>query len=284
MRLASCLHQGQPKVLLRSGNVYRDLRAADPGIPASIHQILQGGSGMLERVRAVQGAPQVDPENVQYLPPITDPQKILCVGLNYVDHARETGAAIPAEPVIFNKLTTALCGHGAPILLPRESSQVDYEAELVVVIGMSGRRIPLERARAHVAGYTCGHDVSARDWQKDKPQRQWLLGKSFDTFAPLGPELVTADEVADPENLSISLRRNGQLLQQSSTRQFIFGVDQLIAYISQVCTLHPGDLIFTGTPPGVGVARQPPAFLQDGDEVEVEIESVGTLRNLVVGD
>ena len=180
--------------------------------------------------------------------------------MNYADHARETGAQIPAEPVIFNKLPTALRGPGDTIVLPKICRQVDYEAELVVIIGTPGRHIPRSQAMQHVAGYTCGHDVSARDWQKDKPGGQWLLGKSFDSFAPLGPELVTVDEVSDPHHLDIRLLLNGQTMQQSNTCQLIFPIDHLVAYLSDVCTLESGDLIFTGTPPGVGVAQTPRSF------------------------
>jgi 2-keto-4-pentenoate hydratase/2-oxohepta-3-ene-1,7-dioic acid hydratase in catechol pathway len=159
---------------------------------------------------------------------------------------------------------------------------VDYEAELVVVIGRGGRHIPRDEAMQHVAAYTCGHDVSARDWQKHKPGGQWLLGKSFDSFAPTGPHLVTADEVPDPHSLPIRLRLNGQVMQSSTTAQLIFRIDQLVSYLSEVCTLRPGDLIFTGTPPGVGAARKPPVFLKPGDVAEVEIEGIGILTNPVV--
>jgi 2-keto-4-pentenoate hydratase/2-oxohepta-3-ene-1,7-dioic acid hydratase in catechol pathway len=214
---------------------------------------------------------------------VPDPEKVMCIGLNYADHAAESGAAIPSEPVVFNKFPTAVCAPDAPIVLPRLSSQVDYEAELVVVIGRQGRHIPREQAYTYVAGYTCGHDVSARDWQLAKPGGQWLLGKAFDTFAPFGPELVTADEI-NPGVLDICLRLNGQTMQRSNTRQLIFPVDHLVSYISGICTLKPGDVIFTGTPPGVGFARKPPVFLKPGDTVEVEIEKIGVLRNAVVAE
>jgi 2-keto-4-pentenoate hydratase/2-oxohepta-3-ene-1,7-dioic acid hydratase in catechol pathway len=169
-------------------------------------------------------------------------------------------------------------------VLPRVSREVDYEAELVVVIGKRGRYIAEDQARNYVAGYTIGHDVSARDWQLRKPGGQWLAGKTFDTFAPIGPALVTADEIRDPHRLSIELRLNGQVMQRSNTEQMIFTVDKLVAYISQVVTLQPGDLIFTGTPPGVGFARKPPVFLKPGDIVEIEIENLGILRNPVTAE
>ena len=188
----------------------------------------------------------------------------------------------PPEPVFFSKFSYAIRGNGQPIVLPRVSREVDYEAELVVVIGVGGRYIAEDAALEHVAGYCCGNDVSARDWQLRKPGGQWLLGKSFDTFAPVGPNLVTADEIPDPGHLAIQLRLNGQVMQQSSTQMLIFSVAKLISYVSQVCTLLPGDILFTGTPPGVGCARKPPVFLKPGDTVEVEIERVGLLSNPVV--
>jgi 2-keto-4-pentenoate hydratase/2-oxohepta-3-ene-1,7-dioic acid hydratase in catechol pathway len=217
------------------------------------------------------------------LPPIPDPHKILCIGLNYRDHAAETGAALPREPVVFSKFATALIGHDQPIVLPRVSQEVDFEAELVLVVGKGGRNLNAASAPDHLAGFTIGHDVSARDWQLKKDGKQWLLGKTFDTFAPTGPHLVTVDEIPDPHNLAIRLRINGKTMQDSNTRQMVFNAGALLAYISQVVTLQPGDLIFTGTPPGVGIARKPPVFLQPGDLVEVEIEFLGVLRNPVVG-
>jgi 2-keto-4-pentenoate hydratase/2-oxohepta-3-ene-1,7-dioic acid hydratase in catechol pathway len=225
-----------------------------------------------------------DPATSRLLPPVPDPRKIICIGLNYRDHAAESGVPVPPEPVLFSKYSTALIGHLDYIVLPRVSREVDYEAELVIVIGRRGRHIAREKAREHVGGYTIGHDVSARDWQLNKPARQWMAGKTFDTFAPTGPALVSPDEIPDPHDLGIRLRLNGQTMQDSSTRQLIFGVDELIAYLSQIVTLEPGDLIFTGTPPGVGMARKPPVWLRPGDVVEVEIDHLGMLRNTVVAE
>jgi 2-keto-4-pentenoate hydratase/2-oxohepta-3-ene-1,7-dioic acid hydratase in catechol pathway len=212
-------------------------------------------------------------------PPVPAPQKCLCIGLNYRDHAIETNAPIPTEPVVFNKFPTALIGHGDSICLPKISKQVDFEAELVVVIGKAGRWIPVEQAMEHVFGYTCGHDVSARDWQKGRPGGQWLLGKTFDTFGPIGPCLVTSREVTDPGQLRIRMVINDVVAQDSSTDQLIFDIPTLIAHLSQIMTLTAGDLLFTGTPPGVGMARTPPVFLQHGDTCSVEIEHIGTLTN-----
>lgn len=205
--------------------------------------------------------------------------KILCVGLNYADHVKEFGDSLPEEPVIFNKASTSINYAGAQIILPSVSNRVDFEGELVVVVGKEGKNISENEAMNYVAGYCCGNDVSARDWQKDKPAGQWFLGKSFDTFAVVGPCLVTADEVGNPNNLKIETRLNGVVMQSSSTKKFIFKIERLISYISQVMTLNIGDLIYTGTPDGVGDVRKPPIYLKKGDEIVVEIEKVGLLIN-----
>jgi 2-keto-4-pentenoate hydratase/2-oxohepta-3-ene-1,7-dioic acid hydratase in catechol pathway len=263
---------------------YVDVNAADPGAPASVRELLAQGPAALRRAWEAlpRGSVRHDPAKSTLLAPVPDPRKIICLGLNYRDHAAESGMEIPSEPILFSKYPTALIGHQAAIVLPADSQQVDYEAELVIVVGRGGRHITRERAMEHVAGYAVGHDVSARDWQLHKPGKQWMVGKTFDTFAPIGPALVTADEVADPHALGIRLRLNGETMQDSSTSQLIFRVDQVIAYLSRVFTLEPGDLIFTGTPPGVGMARKPPVWLKPGDVVEVEIDGLGTLRNPVV--
>jgi len=218
------------------------------------------------------------------LPPIPPPEKVLCIGLNYLDHALETGAEPPTEPVVFSKFNTALVGHGDAIVLPALSQQVDYEAELVVVIGRTVRHVTVEEASDCVAGYTCGHDVSARDWQKGRPGGQWLLGKSFDTFGPVGPYLVTADEIPDAGNVRVRMHLNDEVVQDSTTAQLIFDIPQLISHLSKIMTLHAGDLIFTGTPPGVGAARNPPRFLRDGDVCTVEIDGIGRLTNRCVAE
>ncbi len=285
MKLATILTDRGPRAALAVPGGLVDLHAADPSIPDSLPGILAAGSECLERVAAcAQADPTVAEDQARFLPVIPSPQKILCVGLNYADHARESGAEVPEEPVIFSKFASALTGHGQPIELPRASAEVDYEAELVVVIGRRGKHVPEDQAMDYVAGYACGHDVSARDWQLRKPGGQWLLGKTFDTFAPVGPYLVTRDEVPDPHQLDIQLRLNGETMQSSNTRELIFSIPRLIAYISQVITLEVGDLIFTGTPPGVGFSRKPPVFLKPGDVAEVEIQHLGVLRNPVVAE
>ena len=224
---------------------------------------------------------EFSPERHRLHPPVTAPGKVLCVGLNYRDHAVECGQSIPDRAVWFNKLPTALCGPDDPIVLPPVAEFVDYEAELVVVIGCGGRNIPHDEAMSHVAGYTCGNDVTARDWQFGRPGGQWFAGKTFDTFAPLGPVLVTPDELGDPHDLAIECRVHDEIRQRSRTSQLIFPIDTLIAEISLVCTLCPGDLIYTGTPPGIGYARTPPVPLAVGNVVRIEIERIGVLRNTV---
>jgi 2-keto-4-pentenoate hydratase/2-oxohepta-3-ene-1,7-dioic acid hydratase in catechol pathway len=288
MRLATLETADGPRPAVLVGDGYVDLRAADPSLPCSVRELLGGGPSGLRAVdqavgRARSGkAADFPVATARLLAPVVDPQKIICLGLNYRDHAAESGSPIPREPVLFSKYPTALVGHGQPIVLPPVSQEVDYEAELVLVVGKQGRNIAKTEAMAHVAGYTVGHDVSARDWQLRKDGKQWMAGKTFDTFAPIGPTLVTADEIPDPHALPIRLRLNGQIMQDSNTREMIFDVPTIIAYLSQIFTLMPGDLIFTGTPPGVGMARKPPVWLKPGDVVEVEIGGLGVLRNPVV--
>ncbi len=212
--------------------------------------------------------------------PIPVPPKFICIGLNYRDHAIESGMDIPTTPIVFTKYSNAVTGPGQPIELPPVSNQVDYEAEFAFVIGKRGKNIPAEKWEEHVFGYTIVHDVSARDYQL--ATSQWTIGKTFDTFGPMGPELVAKDEIPDPHNLRISLELNGQVLQDSNTKQFIFDIPALIEYLSKVMTLVPGDIVSTGTPPGVGMARKPPIFMKPGDDVAISIEGIGELRNPVV--
>jgi 2-keto-4-pentenoate hydratase/2-oxohepta-3-ene-1,7-dioic acid hydratase in catechol pathway len=285
MRLATIQSPTGPRLAVQQGDQYVDIPATDAMLPRSVRQALEVGPAALRAVEQAarrSDALKVPAGSVRLLPPVPDPPKIVCLGLNYRDHAAESGAPIPKDPVLFSKYATALTGHDSPIVLPPVSKEVDYEAELVIVVGKRGRNISEQAAMEHVAGYTIGHDVSARDWQLKKDQKQWMVGKTFDTFAPTGPTLVTADEVRDPHNLAIRLRLNGQTMQDSNTKQMIFSVGAVLAYLSQVFTLEPGDLIFTGTPPGVGFARKPPVFLKGGDVAEVEIEGLGVLRNPVV--
>jgi 2-keto-4-pentenoate hydratase/2-oxohepta-3-ene-1,7-dioic acid hydratase in catechol pathway len=220
--------------------------------------------------------------SVQLEAPLLTPPKILCIGLNYRDHAAEAKMEPPKFPVVFTKYPLTLIGNGQPILLPRASKQPDYEAELAVVIGQGGRNIPEAEWENHVFGYTIVNDVSARDVQL--ATSQWTLGKNFPTFAPMGPWIVSKDEVPDPHQLDISLSINGETLQSSNTRELIFKLPRLISYISTMMPLAPGDVISTGTPAGVGMGRTPQRWLRPGDDVVIDISGIGKLQNPVLAE
>jgi 2-keto-4-pentenoate hydratase/2-oxohepta-3-ene-1,7-dioic acid hydratase in catechol pathway len=222
----------------------------------------------------------VPSRDAYWFAPVPRPGKIICIGLNYRDHAAESKMPIPEKPVVFSKFSTAVIAPGEPVVLPLTSQQVDYEAELAVVIGRRAKHVSADRAYDYVLGYTAFNDVTARDFQF--ADGQWQRGKSCDTFAPMGQTIVTTDEIGDPHKLSIRLVLNGQVMQDSNTDQLIFGVPRLIEFLSESITLEPGDVIATGTPPGVGFARHPPVFLKPGDEMEVLIERMGGLGNPVV--
>jgi 2-keto-4-pentenoate hydratase/2-oxohepta-3-ene-1,7-dioic acid hydratase in catechol pathway len=226
--------------------------------------------------------PGYDLSSVRLLSPIPRPPKFICVGLNYRDHAAEARLEIPKVPTIFNKFTNVVIGPGEPIVLPKVSRKPDYEAEFAFVIGPGGRYISAADAMNHVFGYTIVNDVSARDFQG--ASSQWLMGKTFDTFAPTGPWIVTKDEIPDPHALDITLEIGGEILQKSNTCELIFKLPELIEYISQVVTLEAGDIVATGTPAGVGFARNPRRWLQPGEEVIVRIQGIGELRNPVVAE
>jgi 2-keto-4-pentenoate hydratase/2-oxohepta-3-ene-1,7-dioic acid hydratase in catechol pathway len=234
-----------------------------------------------EKLAASPGSGSHPLSAVKLLAPLPRPPKFILIGLNYRDHAIESGLPIPQTPTVFSKYSNAVIGPGEPIQLPAVSKQVDYEAELAFVIGRRGKNVAASRWKEVVFGYTIVNDVSARDFQM--ATTQWVIGKTFDTFAPMGPTLVSADEVPDPHNLRISCEVNGRVLQDSTTAQLIFPIPALVEYLSQVMTLEPGDIVSTGTPPGVGFARKPPVFLQPGDEVAVKIEGLGELRNPCAG-
>ncbi len=221
----------------------------------------------------------VDRADAYWFAPVPRPRKIICIGLNYRDHAIESNMPIPERPVIFSKFSTCVIAPGEPVVLPPGSQQVDYECELAVVIGRQAKNVKAANAYDYVLGYTAFNDVSARDFQF--ADGQWQRGKSCDTFAPMGQSIVTTDKITDPHNLSIKLVLNGQTMQDSNTNQLIFGVPELIEFLTESITLEPGDVIATGTPPGVGFARKPPVFLKPGDQMEVLIEGIGGLGNPV---
>ena len=221
-------------------------------------------------------------QDAYWFAPVPRPGKILCIGLNYRDHAAESNMPIPERPVVFSKFSTCVIGPGEPVVLPSTSQQVDYEAELAVVIGRRAKHVSADRAYHYVFGYTAFNDVSARDFQFG--DGQWQRGKSCDTFAPMGQTIVTADAVPDPHKLPIKLTLNGKIMQESNTDQLIFGVPALIEFISQTITLEPGDVIATGTPAGVGFARKPPVFLKPGDDMQVMIEGVDGVGTPVISE
>ena len=243
-----------------------------------------GGASMIEFIER-GGSPEpgedtVALEEARIHAPVARPQKVICIGLNYEDHAAETGADIPEKPIVFSKYANSIIGHGEAIRIPPITQQPDYEAELAVVIGRTARNVSEAEALDHVFGYTNANDVSARDIQLGEGG-QWTRGKAIDTFCPLGPYIVTRDEVPDPQNLSVRCILNGDVVQDGHTSKMIFSVAELVAFLSTGMTLVPGDVIITGTPPGVGMARDPQLWLKDGDEVSIEIEGLGSLINPV---
>ena len=233
-----------------------------------------------KRATSENNLPKIKRQDIEIYAPVPRPNKIICIGLNYRDHAQESGMPIPTSPIIFSKFSTCVIGANQPIILPKGSEQVDYEAELAFIVGRLAKSVKKEKAMDYVFGYTNFNDVSARDFQF--ADGQWQRGKSCDTFAPVGEFVATTDEIENPHNLSIKLRLNGETLQNSNTYQLIFNIPEIIEFLSQTITLEAGDIVATGTPPGVGFARKPPIFLQDGDKIEIEIEGLGILANPVV--
>ena len=281
MKLVTYRHNGATAAgVVLDGNVI-GLEAA--GFP-SVLSIVAGGAAALAAIERFVSNPPAGAlqglADVTLLAPLPRPPKVICVGLNYRDHAAEANMKIPDVPTIFCKFPTSVIGPGEPIVLPANSTQPDYEAEFAFVIGKGGRHIPAERWQDHVFGYMNLNDVSARDFQM--ATSQWMMGKTFDTFCPCGPWLVTAGEIADPHNLDISTTINGEVLQSSNTRELIFRIPALIEHLSSVFTLEPGDIVSTGTPAGVGFARTPPRYLRPGDEVVIRVAGLGELRNPVV--
>jgi len=286
MILLTAVTPSGPRLAVKTGagiGVLENVRGAG-SLPSTLEEAILTPGG-LDRVRDfVNKNPKdssklaVDESSIQ-LGPLFKPRNVLCIGLNYKDHAAEGGVPLPEKPVVFAKLTSCITGPNVPIVIPPDTQEVDYEAELAVVIGRRCRGVSTSEALDYVAGYTCLNDVSARDFQRG--DGQWIRAKSQDTFGPMGPYLVTSDDIPDPQTLPISCSVNGKVLQNSNTRMMIFGVRELIAFISRGITLEPGDVISTGTPHGVGFAQKPPVFLKPGDEVVVEIKGIGRLSNPV---
>jgi 2-keto-4-pentenoate hydratase/2-oxohepta-3-ene-1,7-dioic acid hydratase in catechol pathway len=265
--------------MVHSDGTVRDLTGVVPDIAGAV--LSDAG---LAAIRAVDaGTLPVVPAGTRLGPCVGGTGKFICIGLNYADHAAESGMQVPPEPVIFMKATSAICGPNDPIIIPRGSVKTDWEVELAVIIGTKAKYVSEADALAHVAGYAVANDVSERAFQKER-SGQWTKGKSCDNFGQLGPWLVTRDEVADPQDLAMWLTVNGQKMQNGSTRTMVYGVAHVVSYLSQFMTLHPGDVISTGTPPGVGDGMKPQRFLRAGEVVELGIEGLGQQRQDVIAD
>lgn len=287
MRLVTFVRDGADRLgAWKTGGQVIDLNQADPGLPSDLVAFLEGGAAVRERaakaLEQAAAAATYDLGAVTLKPPIPNPGKIICIGQNYAEHAAEGGAGISATPIMFAKYNNTLIASGAAIVLPKVSDQVDYEGELAVIIGRRAKNVSEADALSYVAGYSAFNDVSARDYQMRTSQ--WSIGKTFDTFGPFGPSITTADEVPNPQSLSIRTVVSGETLQSSHTSKMIFPVAVLIAYLTSVMTLEPGDIIATGTPEGVGAARTPQRFLRPGDTVRIEIEGLDGLENPVTAE
>jgi acylpyruvate hydrolase len=285
MKLVTFIHNGQSRIGALSGNgAIVDLNRANPQLPTDMLAFLAGGAdtkALAEKaVASALPSAVVARSAVTLQAPLPRPGKILCIGLNYRDHAAESNQPIPDHPTVFAKYNNTVVGPGAAIVLPTVTEKVDYEAEFAFVIGRTARNVAAADALDYVAGYLPFNDVSARDYQMRTSQ--WTVGKTFDTFGPMGPALVTSDEIPNPHDLDISLTINGEVLQSSNTSNLIFSVNELIADLTSFMTLEPGDLISTGTPSGVGSARKPQRWLRAGDVVALTIEGLGTLENPVI--
>lgn len=292
MKILNFVQQQQVRLGIRLEQGVIDVSAAAGklglSVPQNVHQVIDGGQEAVSSLALlIESTPTewlLQEDELTLAPCVTHPGKIICVGLNYRKHAEETNAPIPQYPILFNKFNNTLSAHKDPISLPRVSTKVDYEAELVIVIGKQAKYVAKEDALSHVFGYCNVNDLSARDLQLRT--NQWLLGKSCDGFSPLGPYLVTADEVGNPNDLSIRSIVNGEVRQSSNTSDMIFHCDEIVSYISQHMTLVPGDIILTGTPEGVvlGYPEDKQVYLKDGDIVTIEIEKLGTLTNRMVAE
>jgi 2-keto-4-pentenoate hydratase/2-oxohepta-3-ene-1,7-dioic acid hydratase in catechol pathway len=283
MRLVAFVHEGRAALGARLQEELVNLTEA--GLPDTLDAFLKAGDDAMHAAkRAIdRAARRLSIRDLKYLPPLRSPEKAIAVGLNYRDHAAESNFEAPKYPVLFHRFASSWVAHRSPMVAPRLSSQFDYEGELVVVIGRAGRYIQPENALEHAAGYSIFNDGSARDYQFKSTQ--WMIGKNFDRSGAFGPEFVTADELpAGATGLRLQTRLNGRVLQDANTRDMIFGVPTLIAICSEAMTLKPGDMIITGTPGGVGMARKPPVFLRPGDTCEVEIEGIGTLSNPIANE
>lgn len=282
MRFVAFNQAGEARLGVVSGDTVIDLAEAAPGLPrdlgALLHRGEQGLAAAANAARSAKPSAHRPLEGLRYLPPIQNPGKIMCLGLNYVDHAAEGGQDKPDYPNFFMRCTTSLVPHGEAILRPRVSTKLDYEAELVAVVGRQARNVSVADALPVIAGYACFNDASIRDYQRKTPQ--WTIGKNFDRTGGFGPFFVTADEVPPgAAGLGIQSRLNGQIMQNANTADMIFPVAETVALLTECMTLEPGDLLVMGTPAGVGFARKPPVWMKAGDRIDVSIEGIGTLSN-----
>jgi 2-keto-4-pentenoate hydratase/2-oxohepta-3-ene-1,7-dioic acid hydratase in catechol pathway len=282
MKLLRYAYQNRMCVGALAGQAVVELTGLTTGLTDMV-QLIESWDTLKGAVEAqVRTAHGIALSDVKILAPVSRPGKIFAIGLNYADHIAETGSATPAQQLWFTKATTSINDPYDPIDLPMASSALDYEAELVAVIGRRARHVTADRARDYIFGFCAGNDVSVRDWQRHSSQ--WCVAKSFDTHAPIGPWIVTSDEIGDPHRLDIKCLVNGEVRQHSNTRHLVFNIFDQVEYLSRAMTLEPGDLLFTGTPGGVGVAMKPPTFLQPGDRTRVEIEAIGFIENTVMAE
>lgn len=282
MKLAMIEVDGSSRpAVIDSDGAAVDLMAAGLVHWADIESLIEAGPSALREAASVPGRSLPRIAKPKLLAPLTRPQKIMCIGRNYADHAKELGHDLPERPVLFSKYPSSIVGPGADIELPSVSQKVDYEAELAVVIGKPCKAVSEEDALGYVFGYTCANDITMRDAQVT--DGQWTRAKSPDTFCPLGPWIVTADDIPDPQALAISMELNGEMMQESTTESMVFGVAELVSYLSQTMTLLPGDILLTGTPPGVGAGRSPQVFIRPGDRLKVTVRGIGELENRARG-
>ena len=284
MKLVTFTQSDSTRIGILDNDAVVDLSVAAPSLPTEMCAFLEAGRSALDTAKQAAGntAARLALADITIEAPILRPPKILAVGLNYKDHIAETGRDTPEFPMIFNKQSTSVTGPASVIHLPHVSDKLDYEGELAIVIGRRCRHVPKSRAAEVIVGYTIAHDVSVRDWQRRVPT--FTMGKSFDTHCPLGPCIVTADEIGDPHGLELQTWVNGESRQHSNTRELLFDCFDLIEHLSTAFTLEPGDIISTGTPGGVGVAMKPPQFLKAGDVVKISINKIGTLENSVIAE
>lgn len=285
MKLVSFIQNGKAGLALElDGGSLIGLDESDASYPGNLHSLLAKGNGSLQAAEnSLSSGREIDRAAIKFAPPIGKPGKIICIGLNYKDHADESGMEAPSHPTVFARFASGLVGNGQPMVLPTDSTHFDYEGEFVAVIGKRGRRISRERAFDHVAGYSLFNDGSIRDVQMRTSQ--WTVGKNYDGTGAFGPCFVTADTLPKGcEGLRLVTRLNGQVVQDASTHDMIFDVATLVAQLSEAFTLEPGDIVVTGTPSGVGAARNPPLYLKEGDVCEVEMEGLGKLRNPIVAE